>query len=167
MIPHWSLEKVFDLLSSSRFKCSSISITNLLLKTLFLVASASGNRVSELANLSRTGILYSQESVTIPVRKSFLFKNENIGRSPPPIHFPALDTDDPLCPVTHLKTYLERTHNLPHNDHIFVHPLSRKPLTSDRLNYWLAKSVLQTDISQKARAPVSYTHLTLPTKRIV
>ena len=152
LIPQWSLERVFDIFSSQEFNCFNISITNLFLKTLFLVALASGNRISELANLSRIGILYSQESVTIPVRQTFLFKNEKIGRSPPPIHFPALDSDDQLCPVTHLKTYLERTRNLPHNGRIFVHPISGKPLASGRLNYWLTKSVLQTDTSMKVRA---------------
>ena len=116
--------------------------TNLLLKTLFLTALASGNRASELAAIIRNGLTTNLNKAFLPTKPEFLFENQNINHPrPPDITFPGLGNNHSLCPVTAIKIYMSRTQNLPQEDSLFIHPKSSKPLTSGRLSYWLAKAI--------------------------
>ena len=58
---------------------------HLLMKTLFLVALATGNRVSEIAAFTRVGskILPGSRKAIIAVRPGFLYRNQTMDRSPP------------------------------------------------------------------------------------
>ena len=60
---------------------------------LFIIAVATGNRVSELANLDKTSIRFSMNdsAVTLTVLPSFLFKNQTAKQNPPNILIPALN----------------------------------------------------------------------------
>ena len=57
------------------------------MKEMFLTALATGNRVSELAALSRASILVSptNSQVTLPVCPGFLYKNQSISQTHPNI----------------------------------------------------------------------------------
>ena len=59
---------------------------HLLMKSLFLVALATGNRVSEIAAFTKVGskILPGSRKAIITVRPGFLYKNQTMDRSPPP-----------------------------------------------------------------------------------
>ena len=63
-------------LKEPRFSRPDIASNDLFLKTLFLVALASGNRVSELAALDRSAIKWERElaGVTITSYKAFYTK---------------------------------------------------------------------------------------------
>jgi integrase len=130
--PSWNLEKVLTFLSTARFANASASEYDLLMKALFLVALASGNRASELAALDRTKINFTPDgAVHIPVRKGFLYKNQSVTRAPPNISFPALQeegTGHVLCPVQALKAYLAKTADEP--TAVFRNSRTRKPLSS-------------------------------------
>jgi integrase len=108
-IPRWNLDKVLKVVSSPKYRLGQPSPFLSLKRTLFLMALASGNRVSELAALERAGIRFSDgdTEVTLVVRPGFLFKNQRLGRTPPNIMIKALDTGPAsLCPVRSLREYL-------------------------------------------------------------
>ena len=135
-IPEWSVDKVLDLLSTAEFDLRGASPEHLLLKTLFLTALASGNRVSELAATSHQGLDFSDNKVALPTRPVFLFKNQSIKNpSPPAIQFPALGHNNSFCPVAALRNYVAKTSHFPHQGVLFINPTSGKPLAAGKLSY--------------------------------
>ena len=74
---------------------------------LFLLAVASGNRASEVANIDRRTIIWNQAdgSASLYVLSKFLYKNQNAKRTPPVINIPSLP-DSALCPVSAVKALL-------------------------------------------------------------
>ena len=141
-IPGWSVDSVLTVLSSEEFNLRTASPVNTLIKTLFLTALASGNRVSELAATSRTGISLTPSKAILPTSPGFIFKNQSLKNPlPPEIQFPALGRDNTLCPVAALKTYVARTSSLQHDNVLFANPTSGKPLAAGRLSYWLVRAI--------------------------
>ena len=154
IVPQWSLTKVLELLSSTRFQ-SEISLKDLCLKTLFLLALASGNRCSELSSLDRHSINFSPNGdVTLTVVPNFLYKNERIDNCPPNINFPALLNADgshhELCPVQSLKEWLEKTSSYEGNK-IFINPLTMKPMTSASVSRHLVEIINTADPGKFAK----------------
>lgn len=145
-VPQWSLDKVLQTFSTPSFNLTTASPTNLLMKTLFLTALASGNRASELAATIRQGLSLTNRAARLPTKPGFLFKNQNLKNPlPPEIIFPALDQTHTLCPVAALRVYKTKTDALPHTGLLFVNPSSGKPLQAGRLSYWLAKAIKMGD----------------------
>ena len=139
LIPHWKPNRVLSMLEQPRFVTSKASPINLMMKTLFLVALATGNRVSELAAMSRGSISFGADRsrVTIPVKPGFLYKNQSVARAPPNITFPCLYNDDGshhrLCPVSALHRSLQIPDPWGH-DAVFINPQSKKPMNSGAIN---------------------------------
>ena len=106
----WSLNKVLQLASDTNSE--SCEYIKLLRKTLFLLALASGARMSEIAALSRdpgfVKFLPSGEVLLSPHLK-FLAKNEDPQDRRGLWKIIPLPKDPSLCPVTTLKSYLART----------------------------------------------------------
>ena len=124
-IPQWSIDPILEMLSSPRFDTKTALSSDLFLKTLFLTALASGNRVSEFAAITRSGLRLTKEEAFLPTRPDFLFKNQTSKHPlPPDITFPAIGFNNTLCPVEALKVYLAKTQSMPHKDTLFVHPKS-------------------------------------------
>lgn len=145
-IPSWSLDVVLEALSTQRFSLELITPKDLLLKTLFLVALASGNRCSELAATRRGGITMVNGQVTLPVDPVFLFKNQALARpNPPPITFPTLGFENILCPWSFLQRYLATTTPARNEDSIFLHPTTSVPLKAGRVSYWLTQAIKTAD----------------------
>ena len=107
LIPAWNPNKVLSMLEQPEFLNHRATPHRLLMKTLFLVALATGNRVSEIAAFTRVGskILPGSKKAIIAVRHGFLYKNQTMDRSPPNIVIKALLDQDltpnRLCPWTH------------------------------------------------------------------
>jgi len=131
--PQWSLDKVLHLLRSAPYSKKPVNRLFLLQRTLFLLALASGNRVSEIAAIKRSTILFARDrsSATLYVEEGFLYKNQRPNRNPHPIKILALvqnNTRHALCPVAALERWLRRTRK--------VHPsfVWGNPRTGNRLN---------------------------------
>ena len=107
--------------------------------------------MSELAALNRTGIITQGNSITIPVRPHFLFKNQTLQRHPPAVSFSGLPGQG-LCPINAIQEYLTDTATAPHENRLFLNPKSKKPLSSDRLAYWLVQGIKALDPSIHSRA---------------
>lgn len=104
VFPQWDINRVIPLLLSESYTYGRGIVENIISKTLFIIALASGNRVSEIAAYYRPGILFgpNDSSVVIPVRPGFLFKNQRLKRAPPNLELTALVEEGfshPLCPV--------------------------------------------------------------------
>lgn len=155
ILPSWSLRKVLEFLKTPRFQDRSISLKDSLLKTLFLVALATGNRVSELSALRREGLAFSRDysRVTCPVSPNFFFKNERLSRSPPNITFSALGPSSdphPLCPVTSLRRYLRLSRTKGDNLAVFINPISRCNLKAPSLSQYLCSLI---NLAQPGKFP--------------
>ena len=135
IIPHWSLQKVLTVLQSERFQVRP-SLQDALTKALFLVAMATGHRISQLAALSRgpefAKFAPDDTSVTLATKPGFLAKNERASHRMKPVVIHAWLTDEghhPLCPVQALRLYLSATAHAEKLD-LWLHPASQAPLRS-------------------------------------
>ena len=121
-IPSWDLRIVLQFLMGPRFEPMSLaSHKNITLKTVFLLALASGSRRSEInawiAKGVKFGPNYSQVSLTAST--AFLAKNQKASLGPKmfqPLVIPSLSQkmskelpDRTLCPVRALRFYLDLT----------------------------------------------------------
>ena len=95
-LPKWSLNHALETLQTPRFRNNTASMQDLFLKTIFFVAVASGIRCSELAACTREGISFDSNTVTIPSKEGFLFKNQTLDRTPPPVTFLNINYAQPL-----------------------------------------------------------------------
>ena len=109
-IPEWDVDKVLSLLMTPKYCSTSAKPLDLLRKTVFLLALATGNRVSELAAIDASAIRVGRDGkVTLPVDPTFRYKNERENRTPPDICLVPLVNGNPeLCPVKTLLAYKER-----------------------------------------------------------
>ena len=155
--PSWSLPGVLDLLQSDRF-LSSPSGEDLLLRALFLVALATGHRVSQLGALLRTPeftkFAPGMSAVTLSPKPSFLAKNEREGHRVRPVTIPAWtegSSSHPLCPVSALAAYVDATRQAS-GPLLWVDPRSLRPLRIAELAKGLTDLVRQADPSADVKA---------------
>lgn len=146
IIPNWKVDKVLSMFEQPQFDISRASPGNLMMKTLFLIALATGNRVSELAAMSRGATTFSSDGskVVIPVKPGFLYKNQTLYKTPPSIVIKALRNNDStphrLCPVAALKQWLRLSE--PWScDAIFMNPKTKKPMNSSAISSYLVRSI--------------------------
>ena len=114
--PSWDLPRVLEYLGGPPFEpLQSASLRDLTLKTIFLIAIASGRRCSELHALAIDSFLvFSQDGVTMYFRPSFLAKNERSNFKASPLFLPFITKSKKRskrlnCPVRALRWYLDRT----------------------------------------------------------
>ena len=117
----------------------------LFFKPLFLTALATGNRCVELAHFSQRVLVDSGTTLTLGVMPRFLYKNQSAGRTPPVV-VPLFRGNPALCPVLALRAYVARTASLPHNDFVFLHPVSAASLVAGRLNYWVVQAISAANV---------------------
>ena len=128
---------------ASKGPLDSLSKTEAFLAVLLIVAAASGNRSSELANLDRDTVRFAPDasSVSLTVLPNFLFKNQSASRTPSALFLPALnDPGSPsLCPVAAIRFLLD--HYPSQKANLFLNPDTGAALTSATLSFWLCKSI--------------------------
>lgn len=146
IVPNWEPNPVLTMLEQPQFTNNTATTERLLSKTLFLVALATGNRVSELSAFSRASTAFSDNDlqVTIAVRPGFLYKNQTLYRTPPNIIISALPTEDgsphALCPLDALRHWLKLSSAWGH-DAIFINPTSKKPMNRGAISLCLVKTI--------------------------
>ena len=146
IVPQWSLPKVLKLLESDRFCKPVVDSSDMLMKTLFLLALASGRRGSEIAALDRTTLVITPNltSATIYTVPSFIFKNQTASHTPSALHITALQDHDGSphihCPVEALSSYLQNTSDYNGNK-IFINPKSGKALNAGRISFYICQLI--------------------------
>ena len=134
------------MLASPEFNTMESSTDNLLMKTVFLVGLATGNRASEIAAMSRHAISFATDNtkVTIPVKPGFLYKNQSLYRTPPNITIKALRTEDgnhhDLCPLHSLREWLERTASW-NATTVFLNTISKKQLNRGSISHLIVRTI--------------------------
>ena len=116
-------------------------------KTLFLVAMATGNRVSELAHIYRTGLdnIQKNSTVRLCVAPGFLYKNQRLSRSPPDIQvIPLLEEGSSICPVNNLVDYLELT-SPPNRGPLFLNSKTGRPLHPGSVSKLICELIEEAD----------------------
>ena len=149
-LPSWSLEKMLNLLSTPVYDAARASEDCLCEKTLFLLALATGNRVSELHAIFRPAIRLEDSQAILPVFPGFLYKNQRANATPEPIKVVALNpsgSPHTLCPLYNLRKYLEKTDRM---DRLFRNPKTRKPLAKSSLAFRICKVI---DLADPGKLP--------------
>ena len=141
----WKPNKVLSMLEQPQFWTLTANSKNLLMKALFLTALATGNRVSELAALSRASMLVSptRSQITLPVFPGFLYKNQSISRTPPNIVVKALcegSSHHRLYPVDALLHWIELTKDWG-SDSVFISPISKKAINRGAISHLLVRTI--------------------------
>ena len=119
-IPPWSLSLVLDALRYPPFEpMSTINLPNLTVKTVFLVALATGKRRSELhaMTLQGSGLAENKQYFILSMDRQFLAKSERLHRQDSKtIVIPALPSSETeersICPVRALRFYCQRTSDI-------------------------------------------------------
>ena len=157
LIPAWNPNKVLSMLEQPEFLNHRATPHRLLMKTLFLVALATGNRVSEIAAFTRVSskILPGSKKAIIAVRPGFLYKNQTMDRSPPNIVIKALLdqnlTPNRLCPVDSLRCWLALSD--PWGiDAIFANPKSHKKMNRGAVSQLLVTTINRSQPGVLAKA---------------
>ena len=155
--PNWSLQKVLDFLQSPRFVVAP-SGGDLLLLALFLVAMATGHRVSQLAALCRgpefARFTVGDSSVTLAPKPKFLAKNERAWHRVRPVSFSAWLVDGghhALCPVAALRKYIDAT-SQSECAALWVMPVSLLPLATKDIAGHLVRLIGMADPSSDPKA---------------
>ena len=121
LVPAWDLSLALDTIADSPYKLMHLlDLPELTRKTVFLVAAASGRRVSEIHALSmkEEHLSFSSGGVSLLPRAGFLAKKQTLDFCPKPIVLLDLrkvsGSSDcrPWCPVRALKYYLQKTERL-------------------------------------------------------
>ena len=157
LIPAWNPNKVLSMLEQPEFLNHRATPHRLLMKTLFLVALATGNRVSEITAFTRVGskILPGSKKAIIAVRPGFLYKNQTLDRSPPNIVIKALLdqnlSPNRLCPVDSLRCWLALSDTWG-VDAIFVNPKSHKKMNRGAVSQLLVTTINRSQPGVLAKA---------------
>jgi len=154
-IPTWNLALVLDALRKPPFEpLDSISLANLAVKTLFLIALSSGRRRSELhAMVVRgTALTYNNQAFHIQFDRKFISKTTKMNSKPDlQIVIPCLPQDDheerTLCPVRCLSAYLQRFKPLRKANPSAKLFISYKPgfvgdITTTTVSRWIKNAIL-------------------------
>ena len=154
-IPSWDLDLVLSYLKGPSFvPLNSLNLKQLTIKTAFLLALASGRRVSEVNHLSglpKDVGLDPQGAYVLHFLPDFLAKNQSPGSpSPsltiPPLVDPSVDfsPEVSLCPVRTLKRYRQLTKPLRAGRRkllLSFNPTYRKDITVASVSRWIREVI--------------------------
>ena len=138
--------------------CKNLTLDKRLNKRLFLIALATGDRVSKLAAMSRAPsclqVAFKLASVTLTPTPTFIAKNERDSHVFTPITIPALTkskSHHPICPVKALKEYGVYTKGEDHQA-LWVHPVMGKKLSKANIVTRLVKLIQEANPGTIAKA---------------
>lgn len=157
-LPPWDLRVVLEYLMSAPFEPMALcNMKYLTLKTVFLLALASGNRRSEIHAWTAQNVkfAYKDSHVSLEPCPTFLAKNQVAKEGPDcfqKVVIPSLknqldsdlDKDKTLCPIRALKYYLDRTQTVRGDrQKLFISfkPGFTKEISPSTISSWL-KSVI-------------------------
>ena len=162
IMPEWDLSTVLKSLNQCPYEpLQSASAKDLTVKTVFLIAIASGKRCSELHALA-TGnhIVFGNQGATLHFRPDFLAKNERSDFSMAPLFIPYLDQSGKdtrkkrlSCPVRALRWYLTRTETarkLSKSSQLFITSQKPfKPAAKSTIAGWMVTAIVKADAVKK------------------
>ena len=155
--PSWSIQKVLDHLSSDQYT-ENASPDNLLKKALFLVALASGLRVSQLRALTRsenlTKFAPDSSQVTLAPNPKFIAKNERLHHRMKPVMVPALiegERPHSLCPVVALRKYMREV--VGDDENLWIWPRTQQAMSTAQVAKLIRQVIEEAD---PGKAPMAH-----------
>ena len=133
-----------------------LSVPLLTKKTVFLVAMATAFRVSEIHALARDAdkLRWNQDgSVSLATRDGFIAKNKRPTAAGQRVTLQPLPEQPDLCPVAHLRVYVEVTGSEEGSDHLF-RPL-RDPtarMSPQTVSTWISTTIQGAYAFQRTRS---------------
>ena len=147
----WSLPVVLRALAEAPFELlHKVSLHCLAIKTAFLVAIVSGQRISALHALSiEPGhVRWEPAGVRLVPRPNFIAKNQSPSSQPVEIFLPSMssfssvEADKVWCPVRALKWYLDRTKAKRSSTSLFVSSIEPfKAISKASISRWLVECI--------------------------
>ena len=144
--PSWSLTKVLNMLRNYNVNENKFQ---LLKKTVFLVALATGNRCSEIAAIDGNSVRLEEGGIVMAVKPGFIYKNQRAGRFPPNLYIKPLPEDPSLCPVTWLKNYMVARGS--EDGSLFKNSVTGASLTAGSISHILARVINEADPEKVAK----------------
>ena len=158
-IPSWNLSLVLHQLTKAPFEpLGESSLKHLTLKTVFLLALASGKRRSEIHAWQHRNIRHQSDwsKVSLYPSPSFLSKNQLAKEGPEsvaPVVIPALaptlakslKSDRSLCPVRALRYYLDRTSDIRQSKELVFVSFKKgfdKDISPAAISSWIKQTVI-------------------------
>ena len=155
--PSWSIQKVLNLLSSDQY-VNEVTTDNLLKKALFLVALASGLRVSQLRALTRAETLTrftpDLTQVTLAPNPQFIAKNERLHHRMKPVIVPALiegGSAHTLCPVRALREYMNEVAG--DEENLWIWPRTQQAISTAQIAKLICQVIEEAD---PGKAPTAH-----------
>ena len=149
-LPKWDLNLVLTYLNSTKFEpMSQASLEAITLKTTFLLALATGKRVSELHALSRQQdyiVKRTDGALILHCNPLFLAKTQLPDMRPKPIVLlplkPGEVGDLSLCPVRAVNCYLQETNSVSHSDRLLLRWAGKKTqIFPQTLSSWIRRVI--------------------------
>ena len=149
-LPKWDLNLVLTYLNSNKFEpMCQVSLEAITLKTTFLLALATGKRVSELHALSRQQnyiVKRTDGALILHCNPLFLAKTQLPDMRPKPIVLlplkPGEVNDLSLCPVRAVNCYLQATNSVSHSDRLLLRWASKKAqIFPQTLSSWIRRVI--------------------------
>ena len=163
--PKWSLTLVLNMLRNAPFEpLDTASLKLLTLKTVFLLALASGKRRGEIHAIHKKSISWphNKKSITLRPLPSFIAKTQLATdvRALQPFQIKSLrdyisqgmDEDMKLCPVRAIFAYLERTEILREGKQLLFISFKQgfsKDIAKSTISGWLKKTIVMAYESSK------------------
>lgn len=151
LLPSWSLPLVLCRLNQAPFEpLDKSSLKYLTMKTVFLLAIASGRRVGDLQALSidKGRIRWEPYGARLTPRLGYLAKNESLAHRAKPVFIPKFDSyategeDIKQCPVRALDIYVRTTKSLRGKEkQLFISYQNHKPISKERLSNWITDTI--------------------------
>ena len=163
--PKWSLTLVLNMLRNAPFEpLNTASLKLLTLKTVFLLALASGKRRGEIHAIHKKSISWphNKKSITLRPLPSFIAKTQLATdvRALQPFQIKSLrdyisqgmDEDMKLCPVRAIFAYLDRTENLREGKQLLFISFKQgfsKDIAKSTISGWHKKTIVMAYESSK------------------
>ncbi|KAL0831119.1 hypothetical protein ABMA28_001990 [Loxostege sticticalis] len=134
---------------SDYFPNESISLKDLTVKTITLLALASAQRMQTLSMIRINNISFYQDKIQIKIDE--LIKTSKPGSYHPLIILPYIKENPKVCPALTLKSYIDRTNDIRKDDFLFIsYQKPHKKVVTQTLSHWvkyvLGKSGINIDL---------------------
>nr|XP_049696458.1 uncharacterized protein LOC126054527 [Helicoverpa armigera] len=153
----WDPKLVLDYLSNY-FPNDSLTLKNLSLKTITLLALASAQRMQTLSLIKFKNITFDSEKIIIKIDD--LIKTSRPGIHQPLIVLPYIKENPKVCPAVTLKHYIDKTSFLRlQEEYIFIsYQKPHKRVCSQTLSHWVKLILEQSGIDTKLYGAHSTRH---------
>jgi len=153
----WDPRNVLDYLSTLEPLCS-LSLTDLTLKLVGLLALATGQRVQTLCGIEVSKILEKDFGYEVFISKQL--KTYKPGRDQPCLVLPRFDTNPTWCVSRTLKEYLERTKEFRSNTDqlLLITRPPYRPVNSQTVSKWIKKILSSSGIDTQIFSAHSTRH---------